>query len=143
MGVDSRVGAEQPQRELGPGHLEGEEPDRLAPTLGCVLGNVETERGLPHGGSAGDDYELALLQTAGHLVDVDKARRQSGDHVLRLGQLVDRPEALLDDLPHVDEAMANAALGNVEDRLLRLIEKGPPARPHPRSRTERCGFRRG
>ena len=42
--------------------------------------------------------EVALLQPARPLVEVDEAGGQPGDHVLRLRELVDGAEALLDDL---------------------------------------------
>ncbi len=123
VGVDPRVRAEHPERELGPRHLEREDSRRLPHPQGHVLGHVEAERCLAHRGPAGDDHEVAFLQAARHLVDVDEPGGQPGDDVLRLGELVDRPEALLDDLPHVDEALPDAALGDVEDRLLRPVEQ--------------------
>jgi hypothetical protein len=40
-----------------------------------------------------------------------------------LRELVDGAEALLDDLVDADEALADAVLGQVEDRLLRAVEQ--------------------
>jgi hypothetical protein len=79
---------------------------------------------LPIAGRAADDHEVALLQPARHLVDVDEAGGEPGDDVLRLRELVDRAEALLHDLAHRGEAGADALLGDAEDRLLGLVEQG-------------------
>ena len=80
------------------------------------------ERRFPHGGARGHDDEVALLQAARLLVEVDEAGGQPGDQLLALGELVDGAEALLDDLPDADEALPDAVLGDVEDRLLRAVE---------------------
>ena len=66
-----------------------------------------------------------------------------GDQLLRLRELVDGPEALLDDLADADEALADPPLGDVEDGLLGAVEDAWPRRPRPRRPTGRCGCRRG
>jgi hypothetical protein len=79
---------------------------------------------LPIAGRAATITRSPFWRPARHLVEVDEAGGEPGDHVLRLGELVDRAEALLDDLPHPDEARADPPLGDVEDRLLGPVEEG-------------------
>ena len=106
--VDARVRAEHAQHELLLRHLEREDADRL-PGLGRgVLGDVQAERRLAHGRPRGHDDEVALLQPARLLVEVHEAGGQAGDQLLRLRELVDGAEALLDDLADADEALADA-----------------------------------
>ena len=123
MRVDPRVRAEHAEHELLLRHLEREDADRVARLERRVLRNVQAERRLPHGGAGGQDDEVALLQAARLLVEVDETGGQPGDEVLRLRELVDGAEALLDDLADAHEALADAVLGDVEDRLLGAVEE--------------------
>src|SRR4029079_4534124 len=104
------------------GHLEGEDTDGLARLARGLLRDVEAERGLAHGRACRDDDQIALLQAAGLRVEVHEAGGQAGHELLRLRELVDGAEALLDDLAYADEAQANASLRDVEDRLLGPVQ---------------------
>src|SRR5690606_897238 len=81
-------------------HLQREEGDRLLRADGRVLRDVEGERRLPHGGTGGDDDQVAPLETRGEVVQVGEAGRYAGDRRTRLRQDLDllhrRPEQLLD-----------------------------------------------
>ena len=121
--VDPGVGAQHAQHQLLLGHLEREHAHRL-PRLGArVLGDVQAERRLPHRGTRGDDDEVALLQAARHLVEVDEAGGDAGDELAALGELVDGAEALLDDLPDLDEALPDPPFRDVEDGLLGPVQQ--------------------
>ena len=65
---------------------------------GGVLGNVDGKRRFAHGGARGDDDQLALLQAAGHVVELGEVGGQAGDLAALLVEVVDGAEGVLDDL---------------------------------------------
>ena len=104
--------------------ISSEKMPTVSPVLmGAYCAMLRQKRRLPHGGTRGHDDEVALLQAARLLVEVHEAGGQAGDQLLALRELVDGAEALLDDLADADEALADAVLGDVEDRLLRAVEE--------------------
>ena len=79
-------------------HFQAEDGDDGVVIDGRVLGDVDGERGLAHGGAGGDDDELALLQAAGHAVELGEVGGQAGDFAALLVEVVDGAEGVLDDL---------------------------------------------
>src|SRR5207244_9526624 len=61
VALDAGLRGDEALRELGLGHLEGEERDRARVLLaqGDVLGDVGDQRALAHGGTRGDDVGVA------------------------------------------------------------------------------------
>ena len=87
-----------------------------------VLGDVQNQARLPHRRAGGDDDQVASLHAARHAVQIHKAGRHAGDQLLLLEQLLDLRQALVDDLPHRDEALLGPVLRDREDRLLGFVE---------------------
>ena len=47
-----------------------------------MLGNVDGERGLAHGGTRRQHHQIARLQARGHAIEIDKSGRYTGDLIL-------------------------------------------------------------
>jgi hypothetical protein len=86
------------------------------------LGDVEHEARLPHRRPGRDDHQIAALQAARHLVEIDKARRHAGDQPLLLEQLLDLRKAFLHQIAHRHEAGLQTVVGNGEDRRLGFVK---------------------
>jgi len=88
-----------------------------------MLPQVEGKGGLPHGGSAGDDDQVTLLEAGGHAVQIEEAGGNAGDMVLLLVQLLDVADGILEDILHREKSRFELVFRNFEDRLLRVVEE--------------------
>jgi hypothetical protein len=121
--VDAALGAQQALHELLGRHLEREDRHRDAVRDRGVCGHVQCEGRLPHGGTRGDDAQVALLEPGGDAVEVGEARRHAGDARSGFLQPLDVLECRPEDLLDPDEALALVALGDLEDARLGLVEE--------------------
>jgi len=60
--------AQKPFGQLLPAHLQREHSDRSLIHKTEMLGHIQRQTGLSHARPAGDDYHLAVLQSAGQIV---------------------------------------------------------------------------
>src|SRR5262249_12427741 len=79
-----------------------------------LLRNVDSPRGLAHGGSRRDDDELGGLETAGHAVEVFEVGGETGNFPLQLPDGVNGAEVFFDDSGDIGEVAGDAPLGDFE-----------------------------
>ena len=120
--VDARLRRQHAHEELLFRHLQAEEADGLVGLDADVLRDVEDEAGLPHRRARRDEHQVGRLQPGGHLVEIDEAGGHAGDEPLVLLQLLDRRKAALDQIAQRHETLADAVLGDLEDRLFRPVQ---------------------
>ena len=89
---------------------------------GRVLRDVDGQGGFAHGGPRGDDDQLALLQAAGHAIEVGEAGGQAGDFAALLVEIVDGAEGVADDDVERLQALGEAGFAHFEQLRLGLIE---------------------
>jgi hypothetical protein len=73
------------------------------------LGNVDGQSRFAHRRPSGNDDQLALLQAAGHAVELGEVGGQAGDFAALLVEVVDGPEGVLHDLVERLEALRDAS----------------------------------
>ena len=91
---------------------------------GGVVGYSQREGGLSNARPRSHDDQVALLQAAGHLVEVVEA---GGDANHAAGAVLDRFDAVVvfvEDLLDGGEVFGGGALGDGEEDLLGLVEHG-------------------
>ena len=103
-------------------HFQREDADHFAVEDGGVLGDVHGQRGFAHRGTRGDDDQVGGLKAAGHLVELGVVGGEAGDLLAAGVEFVERAEGVLDDRRDVDEALAEAVLGELEDALLGAVD---------------------
>src|SRR5439155_19751389 len=121
--LDLRLAAHQPLRHLRLRHLEREQGDGHLVPDAEVRGDPEPERRLPHAWPRGDDDQVPGLESAREPVDVAKAGRDAGDLLAGFVESRDPLEALLEERLDVGELGRDAALRELEDDLLRLVDE--------------------
>ena len=84
---------------------------------GDVLGDVEGEGGLAHGGARGEDEEFAAVQAAGHFIELGEAGADALDALAGIEKGVDAAFELLDDLAGVGEGILGLRFAQLEQRL--------------------------
>ena len=87
-----------------------------------MLRDVQREAGLAHPRPAGEDDEVAPVETMGHLVEVDETGLQADQRLV--GTFLDDLERLVGDAGERHEPPLERLLAQGEDRLL-----GPSERP--------------
>ncbi len=87
-----------------------------------MLRDVQHEAGLSHRRPGRDDDQVAPLEAARHLVEIDEAGRHAGDEPLVLEQLLDFWEAVGDQVAHGHEAGFQPVVRHGEDQALRFVE---------------------
>src|SRR5713226_3717659 len=117
------LGAEQPLHELLLGHLEAQHQHPLVVLHPGVLGDVQREGGLAHGGAPRDDDEVARLEARRHPVEIVEAGGEPGDVLLAVVELLDVLEGILQDGPHREGRPLHPPLGDLEDQPLRVVEQ--------------------
>src|SRR3990172_7884337 len=116
------LAAEHAEDELLFRHREAKDPDPPADPEPHVLRDVHAEAGFSHRRPGGHDDEVRALQARCDLVELHEAGRDPGDQLLLLGELVDVLEGLLDDFRDGLEAAPDRPFGDLENRLLGLVE---------------------
>ena len=115
--------------QLGLGHLEREQRDRLAVVDGCVLGDVGGKGRLAHRRPRRQHDQVAVLEAAGEIVDVGEARRRAGEADVLARQLLELVDLLVED--GLDGAhLGHAAL--VADRNSAASARSISSRGSPR-----------
>ena len=87
-----------------------------------MLRDVQHEARLAHRGTGRDEHQIRRLQPGCQLVEIDEAGRDARDQTLVLLQLLDRGETALDEIAQRREPRADPILGDLEDRLFRIVE---------------------
>ena len=117
---------DQSHRQLHRAHFHAEHRNRQSGRERDVLADVERERGLAHARPAGDDNEIALLQSRGHVIEIGEAGRHAGDirGILAIEEHFDALDRLSEQGPQLLEALlaARAVLRDLEHLGLGLIE---------------------
>ena len=103
-------------------HFQAEDGHDGLVLIGRVLRDVDGQRGFAHGGTGGDDDQLALLQAAGHAVELGEIGGQAGDFAALLVEIVDGAEGVLDDLVERLEALREALLADLQQLRLGGVE---------------------
>ena len=123
--VDLADRAQQALGDLGLGHLEREQRDRLLQRHRDVLGDVEREARLAHRGPRGQDHEVRLLQARGLAIELAEAGRKARDAaaVAVLEQQREPVEGLVERLLDEREVLGRAVLRDLVDLLLGHVEQ--------------------
>ena len=122
--VDAPDRADDTHRQLRRAHFHREHGHRQLGVQRHVLGDVDGERRLAHGGARRQHHQVALLQAGGHAVEVVEA----GGHTRHVVRVVRHLLHAIQQFHHQGfhrlEALlhARAFLADVEDLLLRLVE---------------------
>src|SRR5712692_10431269 len=116
------LGAEETLDELLLRHFKAQDEDPLLVPHARVLGDVHGKGALPHRGPAGNDDEVARLETRGHHVQLGEPRRQTGHVLLLVVQLLDLLEGALEDGTERQGRPLHAALGDLEDEPLGVVQ---------------------
>jgi hypothetical protein len=109
--------------ELGLGHLEREQGDRLAVLDGGVLGDVGGEGRLAHRWAGGQHDQVPVLEAAGEVVDVGEAGGRAREADVRARELLELVDLLVED--GLDRAhLGHAALvADLEQRRLGALDQ--------------------
>ena len=114
--------------KLGAAHFHREHRHRCTVVDGHILGHVQGQRGLAHRRAAGNDDQIAGLQTRGHLVEVVIAGGDTGDirRIIAVVQFLDALHHLGQQRIDVLEAglVTHAGFGNGKDLGLGFVEQG-------------------
>ena len=122
LGIHGGLRAEHAHDQLLLAHLQGEIDHGAVVVEGGVLGDVQGEGGLAHGGPGGYDDQIGLLQAVGHAVQVPKARGDAGELSLPGHQIPDLVEGVGHDVPDGGDGVFGLAHGDVVDPLLRQVQ---------------------
>ncbi len=90
----------------------------------ALFGDVQGEGGFAHTGAGGEDDELAGVEPAGQVVEIEQARRDAGDGVaagFRSGH--DEVHRVLDDVLEREGFAADLVLGDAVDLVLGGFEE--------------------
>ncbi len=90
---------------------------------GGVLGNVESQSGLAHGRTAGDDDQVRGLKARGQLVQFGETRWNSGDELVLLVESFDGLKAGFDNIFEGVKRRPDPVLRDFEDGALGLIQE--------------------
>ncbi len=129
LALDAGLRGDKSLRQLGLRHLQREQGNRLAVVDRRVLRDVADERALAHRGPRRDDDQVARLKAAGDLVEVLEARRRAGQRGAFKGQAVELVELHVEHLPDPAEVLLAVVAGDLEHRLLGLLDELARRRP--------------
>ncbi|MPM92277.1 hypothetical protein SDC9_139412 [bioreactor metagenome] len=90
---------------------------------GGVLGNVHGKARFAHGGTAGHDDQVALLETVCHAVEFGKAARHARDLSVALCKLANEVVGLRYDLVDGNQRPLRLAHGDIVDAPLGCVER--------------------
>ena len=120
--VDTRLGREQPLRELHAPHLHREEEDRPARGDGDARGGAEGECGLAGAGARGHDHEVGALEPEQDLVELVVAGGRAGDLAVAAVEGLEMVEGALERVADADHRLGDPALRHLEHERLRPVE---------------------
>ncbi len=123
LALDLRLGSHEPLRELGLGHLQREQRDRLPMVHGGVLGDVRDQGRFTHGRSCRDHDEVSGLEASRQLVEVLEARRGAGERLAFLGEAVQLVELAVEDVVDRLEVLLAIVLRDLEHGLLGPLDQ--------------------
>src|SRR5208282_4632484 len=89
LAIDARGSAEHAGEERFARHFERENSNRLLQLEGHMLGDVEGQGGLAHGGARSHNAEVAAMQSAGELVELGEAGADTFDAFAGIEEGVD------------------------------------------------------
>ena len=122
LGVHGGFRTEHAHDQLFLAHLQGEKDYGPAVVKGGVLGDIQREGGLAHGGPGGHDDKVRLLQAVGHPIQLRKAGGHPGQLPLSGHKVADLGDGVGDDLGDGRQRILGLAHGDIVDPLLRLIQ---------------------
>jgi hypothetical protein len=99
-------------------HFEREDGDRFFQLERDVLGDVERERGLAHGGPGGHDAEVAGVQAAGHFIELGEAGADALDALAGVEEGIDAAFVAIENLRRGHQAALHAGFAEFEQGLL-------------------------
>ncbi len=120
--VDLGLGGEEALGQLEVTHLEGEEECRPLRLHSDVGQHPEREARLPHAGAGAHDVQRGGLEAQEDPVQLVVAGGHTGDVRAALPQLLDAVQPGPQQLVQGPHAVDRAALADVEDHLLRLVD---------------------
>src|SRR5262245_1078350 len=109
MRIDKRLGAKKTHQQLLLRHFETEDADRQLSFESNMLRHVESERGLSHRRTTGEDREIAWLESRGHAIEVCEPRRHPRDHLFVFVKFCEQPLLVFLHLADGDEAYFRSA----------------------------------
>ena len=125
--IDPGDGGQKAHHQLLLAHLQGEDHRGnlfLVVGIGAgILGDVQGQGGLAHGGAGGDDDQVARLETGGHVVQIHIAGGDAGDMLLAVVQGFEDVEGFLEDRLHRHVLGAQLVLGDLVDLLLGHVQQ--------------------
>ena len=127
VALDPRLRGDEPLGELGLGHLQREQGDRLAVLDRRVLGDVRHQAALAHRRAGGQDDQVARLEAAGDRVEVAEARARPGQRRLLEREPVELVQLVVEDPSDLSEVLLAVAVRDLEHRLLGLLDDLPGA----------------
>ena len=89
---------------------------------GRVFREHQRQTCFTHRWPRGNDDQILLLQTRSHLIEICKARSQSGQDRGPAFHLLDLFQKLFGDRLNMDKALANTFVSKLKYRVLRVIE---------------------
>ena len=126
--VQAANGGQHTCRQLGAPHFHREHTNRQAGIDRHVLGDIQGKGRLTHRGSAGNNDQVARLETGGLLVEIDEAGRHPGNvrRVVAVVQFLNTLDHLGQQGIDVHEAFVvpGASFGDLENLGLGLIKQG-------------------
>ena len=87
-----------------------------------VFRKHQRETGLTHRRSRGENDQVGTLQARRHLVEIGESGRESGQYSRTAFHLLDFLEQLFRDRFDVHEPLPDSFVGELKDRLLRMVE---------------------
>ena len=85
-------------------------------------GEVERERALTHGGTCGDDHQLARVQAIGDAIEVGEPGRHTGERAVAVSDRLDLFERGIDQRLERHEVVGGTPLGDGEHLGLRPVD---------------------
>ncbi len=121
MAVHPGMTGQKPEIELFLAHLEAEQAHRAVVAHSGVLGDIQAEGGLAHGGAGGNEDQVSGLQSRGFAVQFLEAGADSGDLVFA-GHILQAGHRLVGDIPHTGKASPVLILGDGKDQFFSSIQ---------------------
>ena len=124
VAVQLRLRRDEALRQLGLGHLEREQGDRLAGSTAAFSAMLMTSS-LSHRWPRGQNDQVAGLEAAGDLVEVGEAARRAGERHALARHLLQLVELVVENVLDRAQLARAVVVGDLEERAT------PPARAAP------------
>ena len=107
--------------KLLPAHFQFEQHGRITLLHGEVRRHVQRERGLAHGGTAGQNDQVGLLEAVRKMIQPGESGLQARNAALDLGGFLDLVQRIHDDLVDRLRRVLDALFEKVEDLMLDIL----------------------